>query len=68
LRDKNYEVQAPIEGDQDADEADELVAEIFRSLEIGLSLEKLFVLSPRLLRQAKKVLTKKRVLLKLDLL
>ena len=57
---KNYELRAPVE-DGELDEAETLAAEIFGSLEVGVPLNKLLNLSPRLLKQAKKLLTKKRV-------
>lgn len=56
---KNYEVRAPVE--EDKDDAEEMVAEIFKSIEYGIPLDKLFAMSPRLLRHAKKMLSKRRV-------
>lgn len=59
-KEKNYEVRAPVE-EYGPDDAEELVTEIFGGLEVGVPLNKLFSISPRLLRQAKKVLSKRRV-------
>ena len=56
---KNYELKAPVEDVDDDTEA--LIKDIFGSLEFSLPLGKLFALSPRLLRQAKTVLSRKRV-------
>lgn len=59
-KEKNYEVRAPVE-EFGGDIAEQVADEIFRRLEIGLPLDKLFGLSPKLLKQARSILSKRRV-------
>jgi hypothetical protein len=59
-KEKNYEVKAPVESNL-TDEAAKLVAEIFDNIEIGIPLNQLFSMSLKLLRQARSMLSKRRV-------
>ncbi|KAJ7740315.1 hypothetical protein B0H16DRAFT_1464890 [Mycena metata] len=59
-KDKNYAVRAPVE-EFGGDIAEQVADEIFRRLEIGLPLDKLFGLSPKLLKQARAILSKRRL-------
>lgn len=59
-KDKNYAVRAPVE-EFGGDIAEQVADEIFRRLEIGLPLDKLFGLSPKLLKQARAILSRRRV-------
>jgi hypothetical protein len=59
-KEKDYEVRAPVESGLE-DEAADLAVEIFDNIEIGISLNRLFSMSPKLLKQAKSILSRKRV-------
>lgn len=62
-KERNYRLRAPIEDSDSEDEVD-YVTQIVKAIEVGLPLEKLLKLSPKLRQKAKEALTKVRIPIK----